>query len=112
MQVLTKENTILELKIKYVKESTEILLKQKQFTIDNIEKSVRQLGEEKERVMKMMMDENQNRGDYLISVKKAVGQAQNMLNLGMSALNNLLQITSFFKVEELLAMISKDINSQ
>ena len=58
MQVLTKENTILELKIKYVKESTEILLKQKQFTIDNIEKSVRQLGEEKERVMKMMMDEN------------------------------------------------------
>ena len=58
MQVLTKENTILELKIKYVKESTEILLKQKQFTIDNIEKSVRQLGEEKERVMKIMMDEN------------------------------------------------------
>ncbi len=82
-----KQNNILELKLKFVKESTDTLVKQKKFIMEDTERSKEQLKKESLRIEERMMNENSNK-DYLISVKKAVKQSQEMIEMGLQALSN------------------------
>ena len=60
--------------MKFVKESTETLVKQKQFLVEDLDKSRIMLMNESVSVEQHMLSENSNK-DYLISVKKAVKQS-------------------------------------
>jgi|Laugresu1bdmlbdd_1035124.scaffolds.fasta_scaffold180655_1 hypothetical protein len=65
-----------------IKETVEILYKQKMFIVENIERSKKNLIKESAQVEETMMNENGNK-EYLISVKKAVKLSQTMLDMGL-----------------------------
>ncbi len=77
-----KQNSILELKLRLIRDSVETLYKQKMFIVDNIERSSRNLARESAQAEQALMNQNDNQ-EYLISVKKAVKMSQTMVDLGL-----------------------------
>ena len=47
-----------------------------------------------------MLSQNKNKS-YLVSVEKAIKQSRNVAEISKSALQNILQIVKFFKVEKI-----------
>eukprot|EP00347_Sterkiella_histriomuscorum_P013376 403364949 len=105
ISVQTKQLSIQDLKLQFVKESTQNLLRQKNFLIEDLQKSKKQLTEESDSLEVKAAEQNPANQDYLISIKKAVAQSKAMLQIGLNSLSNSLQIVSFLKIEELLQMI-------
>lgn len=79
---MQKRNSILELKLKLVRDSVETLFKQKMFIVDNIAKSSADLARQSSEAEANMMRENDNK-EYLISVKKAIKISQTMVDMGL-----------------------------
>jgi len=79
---MQKRNSILELKLKLVRDSVETLYKQKMFIVDNIAKSSADLARQSSEAEANMMRENDNK-EYLISVKKAIKISQTMVDMGL-----------------------------
>lgn len=84
---MQKRNSILELKLKLVRDSVETLYKQKMFIVDNIAKSSADLARQSSEAEANMMRENDNK-EYLISVKKAIKISQTMVDMGLKAITN------------------------
>lgn len=82
---MSKQNAILELKLRLIRDSVETLYRQKMFIVENIEKSSRDLARESQLVEDNMMNENGNK-EYLISVSKAVKLSQTMVDMGLQAI--------------------------
>lgn len=103
-QVLAKQNSIIDLKLRLIRDSVETLYKQKMFIVENIERSRRDLARESAQVEANMMSENGNQ-EYLISVKKAVKISQTMVDLGLNAIQNVANIVAFLKIDEVRNLI-------
>ena len=53
-----------------------------------------------------MLSENKNKS-YLVSVEKAVKQSRTVSDISKSALNNILQIVKFFKIEKIHSLVNE-----
>lgn len=51
-----------------------------------------------------MLSQNKNKS-YLVSVEKAIKQSRNVAEISKSALQNILQIVKFFKVEKIHKLV-------
>ena len=51
-----------------------------------------------------MLSQNKNKS-YLVSVEKAIKQSRNVAEISKSALQNILQIVKFFKVEKIHQLV-------
>lgn len=51
-----------------------------------------------------MLSQNKNKS-YLVSVEKAIKQSRNVAEISKSALQNILQIVKFFKVEKIHSLV-------
>ena len=51
-----------------------------------------------------MMSQNKNKS-YLVSIEKAIKQSRNVAEISKSAMQNILQIVKFFKVEKIHQLI-------
>jgi len=88
-EVLRKGVGIMEMKIRYLGESLDTLLKQKQFISNEIGQSMQGMKSNFDALKHNMITSNNNK-DYLISVRKAANQAQSILDMGVDALNKVL----------------------
>lgn len=105
-EVVKKENNILMLRQKYLKQQTETLAKQKVFLFETLHKGK---GEIEESLTKM---ENAMRAEqpeaYLVSVEQCIKRARGMADMGTAALQNISQILEFLKIEKLHQLLSDE----
>lgn len=99
-EVLQKENSILLLRQKYLKQSTATLAKQKVFLFETLAKGEGEIRETLQRLENAMLADNNNQA-YLVSVEKCIKQAKKMADMGTGALHNISQILQFLKIEKL-----------
>lgn len=95
-----KENQILFLRLRYMRQITDVLLRQKNFLTDTLHKSKLELELKMNQLESGMLSQNKNKS-YLVSVEKAIKQSRNVAEISKSALQNILQIVKFFKVEKI-----------
>jgi DNA-binding phage protein len=98
------ENEALYLRLKYLKQSAETLVRQKNFLMETIEKSREELKHQMEVLEEAMTSQNKSKS-YLISVEKATKQTRNMSELGENALSNIENIIKFLKVEKMYELV-------
>lgn len=69
--MLQKENGILQLRLKYLKQSTAALAKQKVFLSETLAKGKEEIEQTLHKMEKAMMADNNNQA-YLVSVEKCI----------------------------------------
>jgi chromosome segregation ATPase len=106
-EVLQKENSILLLRQKYLKQSTATLAKQKVFLFETLAKGEGEIRETLQRMENAMLADNNNQA-YLVSVEKCIKQAKKMADMGTGALQNISQILQFLKIEKLHQLLSDE----
>jgi hypothetical protein len=95
-----KENQMLYLRLKYMRQIADVLLRQKSFLSETLEKSKKELEVKMSQLESGMLSQNKNKS-YLVSVEKAVKQSRNVADISKSALSNIQQIVKFFKIEKI-----------
>jgi len=106
-EVSNKENSILQMKQKYLKQQTETLAKQKVFMSETINKGRQDIKDEIQKLENAMLADNNNQ-DYMLSVKKCIEKAKYFADMGNDSLSNLSQILNFLKIEKLHGLLSDD----
>jgi len=106
-EVVKKENSILQLRQKYLKQQTETLAKQKVFLFETLAKGRGEIQETLQKTENAMMADNNNQA-YLVSVEKCIKQAKKMADMGSDALQNISQILKFLKIEKLHQLLSDE----
>lgn len=105
-EVIKKENNILMLRQKYLKQQTETLAKQKVFLFETLHKGKSEI-EISLTKMEQTMRQEQN-GAYLVSVEQCIKRAKGMADMGTAALQNISQILQFLKIEKLHQLLSDE----
>jgi hypothetical protein len=83
--VLTKESQILNHRLKFLKQQTETLAKQKVFLFQTLKKGKEEITEAITNLEKSMTSYNDNE-DYWVSVEKCIKHAKIMADLGSNSL--------------------------
>jgi hypothetical protein len=91
---------MLYLRLKYMRQIADVLLRQKSFLSETLEKSKKELEVKMSQLESGMLSQNKNKS-YLVSVEKAVKQSRNVADISKSALSNIQQIVKFFKIEKI-----------
>jgi len=94
----------LYLRLRYMRQTTDVLLRQKSFLMDTLDKSKNELEAKMNQLEASMLNQNKNKS-YLVSVEKAIKQSRNVAEISKSALHNILQIVKFFKVEKIHELV-------
>lgn len=76
------------LRLKYLKQQTETLAKQKVFLFETLGKGKSEIQDNLQRMENAMMADNNNQA-YLVSVEKCIKQAKKMADMGTAALQNI-----------------------
>ena len=97
----------MQLKLKYLKQSTETLAKQKVFLAETLAKGKAEILETLMKMENAMLADNNNQA-YLVSVEKCIKQAKKMADMGTDALQNISQILQFLKIERLHRLLSDE----
>lgn len=83
-----------------MRQTADVLLRQKTFLFDTLIRSKQELEAKMNQLESSMLSQNKNK-TYLVSVEKAVKQSRNVAEISKSAMQNVLQIVKFFKVEKI-----------
>ena len=95
---------MLYLRLKYMRQISDVLLRQKSFLSETLEKSKKELEAKMSQLESGMLSQNKNKS-YLVSVEKAVKQSRNVADISKSALSNIQQIVKFFKIEKIHQLV-------
>ena len=85
----TKENQILYLRLRYMRQTADVLLRQKNFLFDTLIRSKQELDAKMNQLESSMLSQNKNKS-YLVSVEKAVKQSRNVAEISKTAMQNVL----------------------
>jgi len=102
-----KENGILQLRQKYLRQQTETLAKQKVFLFETLTKGEGSIQDALNRMESALAADNSGRA-YLVSVEKCIARAREMADMGTDALHNISQILKFLKIEKLHQLLSDE----
>jgi hypothetical protein len=67
---------------------------------ESLSRSKQEFNQEMGELRDGMLSQNKNK-EYLISVEKSIKQTQRMVDLGVTSIENIEHIVSFFKIEKL-----------
>lgn len=95
---------MLFLRLKYLKQITDTLKRQKLFLIETLDKSKKELVHAISQLEESMINQNKSKS-YLISVEKSIKQTKDMSELGTAALANIENIVKFLKVEKMYELV-------
>ena len=98
------ENEVLFLRLKYLKQITDTLKRQKLFLMETLDKSKNELSFAISQLEEAMITQNKSKS-YLISVEKSIKQTKDMSELGTAALTNIENIVKFLKVEKMYELV-------
>lgn len=87
-----------------MRQTADVLLRQKSFLADTLTKSKLELEQKMNQLESSMLSQNKNKS-YLVSVEKAIKQSRNVAEISKSAMQNILQIVKFFKVEKIHQLV-------
>lgn len=87
-----------------MRQTADVLLRQKHFLSDTLGRSKHELEAKMNQLESSMLSQNKNKS-YLVSVEKAIKQSRNVAEISKSALQNILQIVKFFKVEKIHQLV-------
>lgn len=87
-----------------MRQTADVLLRQKQFLSDTLLKSKQELESKMNQLEQSMLSQNKNKS-YLVSIEKAIKQSRNVAEISKSAMQNILQIVKFFKVEKIHSLV-------
>lgn len=90
--------------MKYLRQCTETLQRQKIFVLETLQKSKQDLRFNMAQIQESMINQNKSKS-YLISVEKAIKQTQGMQEMGVNALKSFEQIITFFKTEKMYELV-------
>lgn len=87
-EVLEKENNILLLRQKYLKQHTETLAKQKVFLFETLARGKGEIWENLNIIEKKILEDNNNE-NFLISIRKCFEYANQVADMGTTVLENI-----------------------
>jgi len=92
------------LRLKYLRQITDTLKRQKVFLSETLHKSKLELAAAMSQLEEAMISQNKSKS-YLISVEKSIKQTREMSELGSAALTNIEHIVRFLKVEKMHELV-------
>ena len=81
-----------------MRQIAEVLLRQKGFLLETLEKSKKELEVKMIHLEATMLSQNKNK-PYLVSAEKAVKKSREVEEISKSAMTNIQSIVKFFKIE-------------